>query len=80
MIEKGHKLAPHLLAMMSRSHYVDLSMKTKRDYMVRIRQVINQGLLSKTGLNQIAQNDVVSFIETSKTGGRKLLRLPAADN
>ena len=72
MIEKGHKLAPHLLAMMSRSHYVDLSMKTKRDYMVRIRQVINQGLLSKTGLNQIAQNDVVSFIETNQNNLREL--------
>ena len=46
MIDRGHKLAPHLQAMVSRAHYLDLAMKSRRDYLVRIRQVVAQGLLS----------------------------------
>jgi hypothetical protein len=61
MIEKGHKLAPHFNALISRSHYIDLAMKTRRDYLVRIRQVIREGMLSD--LNESERNDVVNFIE-----------------
>lgn len=63
MIERGSKLAPHLQAMVSRSHYIDLAMKTRRDYLVRIKQVIRQGLLRDRGLNPIEENRVVQFIE-----------------
>jgi hypothetical protein len=59
MIERGHKLAPHFTAMVSRSHYIDLAMKTNRDYLVRIRQVVNQGLLSNIGLDASGQEDVL---------------------
>ena len=61
MIDKGHKLAPHFNALISRSHYIDLAMKTRRDYLVRIRQVIREGMLSD--LNESERNDVVNFIE-----------------
>lgn len=72
MIERGHKLAPHLSALLSRSHYIDLSMKTRRDYMIRIRQVINQGLLKNIGLNDEQERDVVRFIETKSDRLREL--------
>lgn len=62
MIEKGNKLAPHLQAMVSRAHYIDLSMKTKRDYLIRIRQVVEQGLLKDRGLTDEMQKEVVKFI------------------
>jgi hypothetical protein len=58
--------------MMSRSHYIDLAMKTKRDYMVRIRQVVSKGLLSNVGINVTAQNEVVAFIEDNKDSLREL--------
>ena len=45
MIESGKKLAPHFQALVSRSHYLDLAMKTKMDYIVRIRQVVRGGML-----------------------------------
>ena len=61
MIDKGHKLAPHLQALVSRSHYIDLAMKTRRDYLVRIRQVIGMGLLNHLTIDE--QADVVTFIE-----------------
>jgi len=61
LIVRGHKLAPHLEAMMSRSHYIDLSLKTRRDYLVRIRQVIFEGLLDYLNFHEQAQ--VLEFIE-----------------
>jgi hypothetical protein len=70
MIDKGHKLAPHLQALVSRAHYIDLAMKTRRDYLVRIRQVIKQGLLND--LNADARADVVAFIEGNHNSLREL--------
>ena len=72
MISKGHKLAPHLTAMISRAHYIDLAMKTKRDYLVRIRQVLNKGMLADQGLDKVAQNEVIQFIETNQDSMREL--------
>ena len=70
MIDRGHKLTPHLQALVSRSHYIDLSMKTRRDYLIRIRQVINQGLLDS--LTPAQRLDVVKFIESNHDKLREL--------
>lgn len=70
MIERGHKLAPHLEALVSRAHYIDLAMKTRRDYLIRIRQVIKQGLLSYLNMNE--QLDVINFIEANHSTLREL--------
>ena len=70
MIDRGHKLAPHLQALVSRSHYIDLQMKTRRDYLVRIRQVIKQGLLAD--LSFAERSDVITFIETHSEKLREL--------
>ena len=70
MIQKGHRLAPHFEAMISRAHYIDLSMKTRRDYLIRIRQVMKQGLLSN--LTQKQQDEVMTFIEKNQERMREL--------
>jgi hypothetical protein len=70
MIDKGHKLAPHLQALVSRAHYIDLAMKTRRDYLVRIRQVVRQGLLSH--LTEEQREDVIAFIEGNHDKLREL--------
>lgn len=72
MIEKGHKAAPHMQALVSRSHYIDLAMKTRRDYMVRIKQVVKQGLLSNQGLNKEQQDDVLAFLDKNADRLREL--------
>lgn len=72
MINKGHKLAPHLAAMISRSHYIDLAMKTKRDYLIRIKQVVSKGMLKNYGLSETAQEDIVSFIFNNQDKMREL--------
>ena len=69
-IDRGSKLAPHLQAMMSRSHYVDLTMKTRQDYIVRIRQVVKQGLLSD--LNWLEAGEVMRFVEENMEKLREL--------
>ena len=69
-IERGSKLAPHLQAMMSRTHYVDLTMKTRQDYIVRIRQVVKQGLLAD--LNWLEAGEVMRFVEENMEKLREL--------
>jgi hypothetical protein len=82
MIEKGHKLAPHLSALISRAHYIDLAMKTKRDYYIRIKQVVKQGMLSKAGFTMDEENDVVAFVEKNfanlrETSLRSVIKIAA---
>lgn len=70
MIEKGHKLAPHLQALMSRAHYIELAMRSRRDYIIRIKQVIKEGLLGS--LTFAERNDVISFIDANHDNLREL--------
>lgn len=70
MIDKNHKLTPHLQAMMSRSHYIDLTLKTKKDYLIRIKQVVEAGMLS--GLESGHKVDVLRFVEQNVDRLREL--------
>jgi hypothetical protein len=72
MIERGHKLAPHFQALISRSHYIDLAMKTKRDYIIRIKQVIKAGMLKEQGYNSDQESDVLAFIDKNADHLREL--------
>lgn len=70
VIARGHKLAPHLEALCSRAHYLDLTLKTKRDYLVRIRHCIEDGLLSNLSIEE--QADCLTFIECYSDSMREL--------
>lgn len=72
MIDRGHRLAPHMAALVSRSHYVDLAMKTKRDYLIRIRQVVADGMLRDQGLTLEQENEVMDYIEQKQNSLREL--------
>lgn len=72
LISKGHKLSPHLAALQSRAHYVDLAMKTRRDFFVRIKQVVGEGMLKEQGLTPAEEKDVMSFIEDNIERVREL--------
>ena len=72
MIDSGSKLAPHFEALVSRSHYLDLAMKTKMDYMVRIKQVVRGGMLKQRGFNEIESVLVMQFIENNMERLREL--------
>lgn len=73
MIQQGTKLAPHFEAMISRSHYLDLAMKTKRDYVIRIQQVIKEhGMLSREGFTKEQESTLLSFIDQQQDRLREL--------
>ena len=57
--------------MISRSHYIDLRMVTKRDYLIRIKQVVAQGLFgSMLTVDQISK--VMDYIEVNVDTLREL--------
>jgi hypothetical protein len=72
MIEKKHRLAPHLQAMISRAHYIDLAMKTNREYLIRIKQIFDGGLLDDKGLTDEMKADVMDFITKNSSRLREL--------
>ena len=72
LIESGSKLAPHFEALVSRSHYLDLAMKTKMDYLVRIKQVVRGGMLQSRGFNEIDTVLIMQFIENNVERLREL--------
>lgn len=71
-IENGSKLAPHMQALISRSQYVDLDMKTTRDCMIRIKDMIKGGMLKKDGVDEVGENEILDFIEQHKDKLREL--------
>jgi hypothetical protein len=70
MIQAENRLSPHLAAMMSRSHYVDLALKTRLDYLVRIIQVINSGMLDN--LDKAARQEIMEYIWKNNSRLREL--------
>lgn len=72
MIAKEHRLCEHFKALLSRSHYIDMDMTTRQDYIVRIKQVIRAGMLKNEGLNAKEIADVIGFIEKNTKRLREL--------
>ena len=70
MISGRSKLSPHLQALMSRSHYIDLSMHSTRGKFIRIKDVVTKGMLS--GLNKDQIKEVLDFIYENKDKMREL--------
>lgn len=71
IVDNQAKFHEHVAAMISRAHYVDLTMRSRRDYLVRIKQVIGQGMLSDR-LTQPQVTQVVDFIEENMDSLREL--------
>jgi hypothetical protein len=72
LIEKGSKLAPHLSALVSRSMYLDMKMHSKRDYIVRIKQVLEKGMLREYGLSAVDEKEIMDFITSHMDNIREL--------
>jgi len=70
---RSKKLKDHLEALESRCHYLDLTIDTTREKLLRIRQVVNEcGMLDDHELSDVAKIDVVDFIETNAAKMREL--------
>jgi len=59
---KVRKLAPHLEAIMSRVHYLDLCLDTRREQLLRVKQVVDAGMLKDRKLGAKLEKDVVNYV------------------
>lgn len=69
---RSKKLQDHLAALESRCHYIDLQMDTDREKVLRIKQIVQDGMLDAHELSDIAKIDVVDFIERNRARLREL--------
>jgi hypothetical protein len=69
---KSKRLRDHLDALESRCHYIDLQMDTEREKMLRIRQIVGDGMLDEYEFEQVTVDEIVSFIDANKTKLREL--------
>lgn len=61
-INKGSRVAAHLEAIMSRCHYLDLEIGSLRDKLLRIRQIVRDGMLTPYNFSQAQETAVLDFI------------------
>jgi len=66
------KLREHLNALESRCHYMDLTIDTERDKMLRIRQVIRDGMLNTYALSDEIKEEIIDFVDINKKRLREL--------
>lgn len=69
---RSPKMRGHLQAMESRCHYLDLTINTMREKLLRIRQVIEEGALAKFEFDHTAQQEVIDFVADNKYNLREL--------
>jgi hypothetical protein len=66
------KLREHLEALESRCHYMDLTIDTERDKMLRIKQVIQDGMLDNYDLTNEVKTEIIDFVDINKGRLREL--------
>ena len=59
---RSKKLRDHLDALESRCHYIDLQMDTTREKLLRIKQIIGDGMLDKYEFHDAVKAEIVDFI------------------
>ena len=69
---KSVKMREHLKALESRCHYIDLTIDTDREKMLRIKQIVKDGMLTEYGLPEETVEDIVDFCEGNKNRLREL--------
>jgi hypothetical protein len=69
---KSKKLQDHLLALESRCHYIDLTIHTEREKMLRIKQIVADGMLDVYGFTEEAVRELLEFIDANKKSLREL--------
>ena len=69
---KSRKLRDHLSALESRCHYIDLTIDTDREKMLRIKQITFDGMLDEYQLADGVVEEIVEFCESNKKRLREL--------
>jgi len=69
---KSKKLRDHLEALESRCHYIDLTIDTEREKMLRIKQITGDGMLDEYALGEGVVDEIVDFVDINKKRLREL--------
>jgi len=70
---KSQKLRDHLDALQSRCHYLDLTLDTMRDKILRIRQIAKDGeLFTEYDFEQCVQDEIIDFMTENKNRFREM--------
>jgi hypothetical protein len=70
---KSQKLRDHLDALQSRCHYLDLTLDTMRDKVLRIKQIAKTGaLFEDMDISDIGCDMIIEFMDTNKNALREM--------
>jgi hypothetical protein len=69
---RSKKLQEHLAALESRCHFIDLRMDTDREKVLRIKQIVKDGMLDSYELEDTAKDEIVNFILENRSHMREL--------
>ena len=66
------KIREHLMALESRCHYIDLTIDTQHEIMLRIKQITNDGMLNEYKFEDGIVQDIIDFVDINKNRLREL--------
>lgn len=69
---KSKKLRDHLEALESRCHYLDLTIDTEREKVLRIKQIVEDGMLEEYEFKPWDVDELLDFIDNNKKKLREL--------
>lgn len=69
---KSKRLQDHLEALESRCHYIDLTIDTEREKVLRIKQIVEDGMLREYDFEDGTTEELLDFIDTNKKRLREL--------
>jgi hypothetical protein len=70
---KSQRLKDHLEALQSRCHYLDLTLDTMRDKILRIRQIAKQGaMFEDLGISDVGQEVIIDFLDANQNKMREM--------
>ena len=73
MISANNKMAPHFAALISRSYYIDLNLGSSREYLIRIKDVLDNTDMAYTlGLSKEQTVDLMKVFEVHYKKFREL--------
>ena len=69
---RSKKLQDHLAALESRCHYLDLTIDTEREKILRIKQIVEDGMLESYEFQPWDIDEILAFIDNNKKKLREL--------
>lgn len=64
-VSANNKNSTHLSALESRSLVLDMKIKTKREYLIKIKQTVQSGMLREKGFTSNEESQIMEFVESN---------------